>query len=91
METINHMMDYVKSYINDEIERWKFVQNFSYKLMKYWHIMEFEDPDYAHMFNFWITQKGFYAGSSLPNSEYKKLIKRQYNKVKTMVNEVSDL
>jgi len=82
MTNINYMMNYVKKYLDGKQDRFEFDLGFSYELMTRWNKMRREDEEYAEVFNEWIGDNGVDAGRDLPDGQYKKLIRHQYNEVK---------
>ena len=85
-KNIDFMMDYVKDFLDGKKERLEFDLNFNDELMNRWNKMKREDSEYADVFNEWISENGLDLGSGLSNSEYKKLIRRQYKEVKSIAD-----
>lgn len=46
-----------------------------------------EDREYAELFYDWFSEGGVDIGSGLSDIEFKKLIRKQYNEVKSIVAE----
>ena len=84
MKNIDFMMNYVKEYLDGKKERWEFDLDFDHELTKRWGKMRREDSEYAEVFYDWISEDGVDAGEGLSDSAYKKLIRRQYNEVKSI-------
>jgi len=85
-KNIDFMMDYVKDFLDGKKERWEFDVDFDHELMSRWEKMKREDPEYADVFYDWISEKGVDVGTGLSDVEYKKLIRRKYKEVKSIVS-----
>jgi hypothetical protein len=54
MENINFMMDYVKRYIDREIQRFEFELDFNYHIINRYKKMHLENCEYAEFFSYYI-------------------------------------
>ena len=84
MTNIDCMMEYVKGFLDGERERWEFDLDFGHELRERWDKMCREDEEYAQVIREWIGEGGVDAGRGLSDKEYKRLIRRQYNEVKSI-------
>jgi hypothetical protein len=86
MKNINFMMEYVKQYLDGNINRFEFELDFDYLIMKKHKQMCRENREYAELFYDYISESGVDAGKNLPDDKFKKLIKKQYNEVKDIAD-----
>jgi hypothetical protein len=84
---IDFMMAYVKGYLAGETERMWFDLDFNYYLMEHYPKMERKNSDMAECFYFYLAEQGFDQAGDLPDSEHKKLIRRQFNKFKAAMRD----
>ncbi|MDR0796956.1 MAG: hypothetical protein LBE79_13060 [Tannerella sp.] len=84
---IDFMMEYVEDYISGRMERMFFDMDIHYHIINRWDKMELEDRDIADSFNYYICECGADVGDDLSDAKYKQLIKRQYKKLTTLIEE----
>jgi len=86
-KNIDYMMDMVKTYLSGKTSRYIFEMDFQTEITARYKKMVREDREYAELFYDWISEGGVDIGSGLSNIEFKKLIRKQYNEVKSIVAE----
>jgi hypothetical protein len=86
-KNIDYMMDLVRNYLKGEIPRFMFELEFQTEILSRYKKMAREDRDYAEYFYDLISEEGVDAGDGLSDTEFKKLIRKQYNKVKSVADE----
>lgn len=72
-KNIDFMMGMVKDYLAGKMPRYK-------KMAR-------EDRDYAEYFYDMLSEDGVDAGDGLSDTEFKQLIRKQYNKVKSIADD----
>ncbi len=86
-KNIDYMMELVKTYLSGKIPRYIFEFEFQAELLARYKKMIREDRDYAEYFYDLLSEEGVDSGDGLPDAEFKKLIRKQYNKVKSVADE----
>jgi len=81
------MMELVKNYLSGKTPRYIFELDFQTEILARYKKMVREDSDYAEYFYDLLSEEGVDAGDGLSDTEFKKLIRKQYNKVKTVADE----
>jgi hypothetical protein len=81
------MMDFVNEYLDDKLSRLDFDMDFSYYLMEHYPKMERENADLAECFNFYLAEQGFDKALSLEDAKHKELIRRQFDKFKSVIRD----
>jgi len=84
---IDYMMGMVKDYLSGKTPRYIFELDFQTEILAHYKKMVREDRDYAEYFYDILSEDGVDAGSELSDIEFKRLIRRQYNKVKSVPDE----
>ena len=86
-KNIDYMMEMVKDYLSGKTPRYIFELNFQTEILNRYKKMAREDRDYAEYFYDLLSEEGVDAGDGLSDTEFKRLIRRQYNKVKSVADE----
>lgn len=86
-KNIDYMMELVNNYLSDKIPRYIFELDFQTDILARYKKMVREDRDYAEYFYDLLSEEGVDAGDGMSDTEFKKLIRKQYNKVKSVANE----
>ena len=86
-KNIDYMMGMVKDYLSGKVPRHIFELVFQTEILDRYKKMAREDKDYAEYFYDMLSEAGVDAGDGLSDTEFKLLIRRQYNKVKSVANE----
>jgi len=81
------MMAFVQEYLDGERDRLGFDLDFNHYLIQYYPSMERKNRDLADCFYFYLAEEGFDQGQELSDSDHKKLIRRQYNKLKAAIRD----
>lgn len=80
-------MNLVKDYLSGKTSRCTFELDFQTEILDRYKKMARENKDYAEYFYDLLSEDGVDAGDCLSDTEFKKLIQRQYNKVKSVADE----
>jgi hypothetical protein len=72
------MMDYIRGYLDGEMDRMGFDLDFNHYLIKHYPSMERKDRDLAECFNYYLAEQGFDRSDGLSDIEHKRLIRRQW-------------
>jgi len=86
-KNIDYMMELVKNYLSDKTPRYIFELEFQTEILARYKKMVREDRDYAEYFYDLLSEEGVDVGDALSDTEFKKLIRKQYNKVKSVADE----
>lgn len=86
-KNIDFMMGMVKCYLSDEIPRHIFELDFQTEILARYKKMARKHREYAELFYDLISETGVDAGDGLSDTEFKRLIRRQYNEVKNIADE----
>ena len=84
---IDFMMEYVEDYISGRTERMFFDMDLYYHFNRRFDKMYREDSDIAESFNYYILECGSDVSDGLSDAKYKQLLKRQYKKLTTLIEE----
>lgn len=84
---IDFMMNMVKEYLSGKIPRCIFELDFHDEILRRYRKMARENREYAELFYDLISEGGVDAGDGLSDAEFKRLIRKQYNEVKSIVSE----
>lgn len=84
---IDFMMGMVKTYLSGKIPRYIFELDFQTEILSRYKKMVREHREYAKLFYDLLSESGVDAGDGLSDAEFKQLIKKQYNKVKSIAND----
>ena len=84
---ITFMMELVENFLSGKIPRSIFELYFQTEILDRYKKMVREDRDYAEYFYDMLSEEGVDQGDSLSDTEFKKLIRRQYNEVKNVADE----
>ncbi len=84
---IDYMMEMVKDYLAGKTPRYIFELDFQTEILDRYKKMVREDKDYAEYFYDLLSEDGVDAGDGLPDTDFKRLIRKQYNKVKSVADE----
>lgn len=86
-KNIDYMMGIVKDYLSGKIPRYIFELVFQTEILARYKKMVREDRDYAEYFYDLLSEEGVDTGDGLSDPEFKRLIRRQYIKVKSVADE----
>lgn len=86
-KNIEFMMKLVENFLSDKTPRYIFELDFQAEILDRYKKMVREDRDYAEYFYDMLSEDGVDQGDELSDSEFKKLIQRQYDEVKNVANE----
>ncbi|NMA51906.1 MAG: hypothetical protein GX949_02715 [Peptococcaceae bacterium] len=84
---IDYMMGMVKDYLAGKTPRYIFELDFQTEILARYKKMVREYRDFAEYFYNLLSEDGVDAGDELSDSEFKRLIRKQYNKVKSVADE----
>lgn len=84
---IDFMMEKVKAYLSGETPRYIFELDFQTEILARYKKMVRENREYAELFYDLISEAGVDVGDGLSDAEFKRLIRRQYNEVKSIADE----
>jgi len=85
LTNINFMMNLVDSYLSGEIPRHIFQLDFHGELLSRYKKMVREDQEYAELFYDWLCEDGVDSGNGLTDAAFRRLVKKQFNEVKSIV------
>jgi hypothetical protein len=80
-------MDFVKEYLDGEMDRIDFELDFNYYLIENYPAMEREDSGFADCFLYYISEEGFDRGGGLGDGEHKQLIRRQWDELHSAIRD----
>lgn len=83
---INAVLRMVRLYLDGQIDRINMELDFPYEIEKRYSKMCSEDCEYAELINGRLLDDGIFKGEDLPNEEFRKLIKQQYEDVLDIAN-----
>jgi hypothetical protein len=86
-KNIDYMMELVNEYLSGKTPRYIFELDFQTEILARYKKMVREDRDYAEYFYDMLSEDGVDAGDDLSDKEFKQLIRRQYNKVKSIAKD----
>lgn len=81
------MIDYVKSYLDGDIERWVFDLDFNHNLIENYKKMERSNPALADCFYMCFAEEGVDMADGLSDREHKKLIRKQFKEFTDIMND----
>ena len=81
-KNIDYMMELVNEYLSGKTARHIFELDFETEILTRYKKMVKKDKDYAGYFYDMLSENGVDMGDGLTDTEFKKLIRRQYKKVK---------
>ena len=84
---INYMMEMVKTYLSGKTPRYIFELDFQTEILARYKKMVKEHKEYAELFYDLLSEGGVDAGDGLSDAEFKQLIRKQYNEVKSIVDD----
>lgn len=84
---IDYMMNMTKEYLAGKIEGYAYCLDFPYELDKRYKKMHREDDDYCDLIYECLYEEGVILFNSLSDTEFKKLIRKQYNYIKKIARE----
>lgn len=87
LDNINYMMNMTKKFLDGKINDIDYTLDFPYELEKRYNKMHREDEDYCELIYECLYEEGICEYDSLSESEFKKLIKEQYNYIKQIAKE----
>lgn len=71
------MIKFVQDYINGVNDRLDWDLDFCHYLIQHYPKMEHENPDIAHCFVFYLSEKNFDCAGGLADDEHKMFIRKQ--------------
>ena len=84
MTNIDFMMNMVKTYLMGKMQRFAFELDFQTEILARYKKMIREHREYAELFYDLVLEGGVDISGSLSDTEFKRLIRRQYNEVKSI-------
>jgi hypothetical protein len=76
-----------KDFLSGKIDEIAYTLDFPYELEKRYKKMHKEDDDYAELIYECLYEEGICLFDELSDSEFKKLIRKQYNYIKQIAKE----
>lgn len=86
-KNIDYMMELVRNYLSGKTPRYIFELDFQSEILSRYKKMAREDRDFAEYFYDLLSEEGVDVGDGLSDTEFKKLMRKQYNKVKSVADE----
>lgn len=83
---IDYMMEMVKEYLSGQTPRYIFELDFQTEILERYRKMVREHREFAELFYDLLSEGGVDAGDELSDAEFKRLIRRQYNEVKSIAD-----
>ena len=83
---IDYMMEMVKDYLSGKTPRYIFELDFQTEILARYKKMVREHREFAEVFYDLLSEGGVDLGDGLSDAEFKRLIRRQYNKVKSIAD-----
>lgn len=84
---IDYMMNMTKEFLDGKINEIAYTLDFPYELEKRYKKMHREDDDYCELIYEYLYEEGIAIFNELSDSEFKKLIRKQYNYIKKIAKE----
>jgi uncharacterized protein YllA (UPF0747 family) len=84
---INYMMAMVKEYLSGKIPRYIFELDFQTEILARYKKMVKEHREFAELFYDLLSEDGVDMGDELSDAEFERLIRQQYNEVKSIAEE----
>jgi hypothetical protein len=87
MKNINFMMNMVNEFLSGKMSRLDFELDFNHELKARYNKMCREHQEYAEVFYDWLSEDGVDKSDGLSDKAFKRLIREQYNEVKSIAAE----
>lgn len=87
LTNINYMMDMTKSFLEGEIDDISYWLDFPYEIEKRYRKMVQEDKEYAELIFDCLVEEGTNKYEELTDTQFKKLIRKQYKYIKDVAAE----
>ncbi|MCB2357060.1 hypothetical protein [Clostridium estertheticum] len=84
---IEYMMNMTKDFFSDKIDGIAYTLDFSYEIEQRYKKMHREDDDYCELIYECLYEEGIAIYNELSDTEFKKLIQKQYNYIKEIAKE----
>jgi hypothetical protein len=84
---IDYMMNMTKDFLNGKIDEIDYSLDFPYELEQRYKKMHREDDDYCELIYECLYEEGIDMYNDLSDSDFKKLIRKQFNYVKKIAKE----
>ena len=84
---IDYMMNMTKEFLSGKIDGIAYTLDFPYELEKRYNKMHREDDDYCELIYECLYEEGIAIYNKLSDSEFEKLIRKQYNYIKKIAKE----
>jgi hypothetical protein len=84
---INYMMEMVKTYLSGKTPRYIFELDFQTEILARYKKMVKEHREFAELFYDLLSEDGVDMGDELSDAEFERLIRQQYNEVKSIAEE----
>ena len=84
---INYMMAMGKEYLAGKIPRYIFELDFQTEILARYKKMVKEHREFAELFYDLLSEDGVDMGDELSDAEFERLIRQQYNEVKSIAEE----
>ena len=84
---IEYMMNMTKEFLSDEIDGIAYTLDFPYEIEQRYKKMHREDDDYCELIYACLYEEGIALYNELSDTEFKKLIQKQYNYIKKIAKE----
>lgn len=84
---IDYMMNMTKEYLSGKMDVIDYTLDFPYELDQRYKKMQREDADYSDLIYECLYEEGFAMYDELSDSEFKKLIRKQYNYIRKIAKE----
>ena len=78
---INAVLNMVREFLDGEMESISFQLDFPYEIEQRYRKMVREDSDFADMIYFYLVEQGVDLAGEMSDTDFKKLIQRQYDNV----------
>jgi hypothetical protein len=84
---IDYVMNMTKEFLSGKIDGTAYTLDFPYELKQRYKKMYREDDDYCELINECLYEEGITLYNELSDSDFKKLIRKQYNYIKEIAKE----
>ena len=84
---IDYMMNMTKEYLSGKMDVIDYTLDFPYELDQRYRKMHREDDDYCDLIYECLYEEGIAMYHELPDGEFKKLIRKQYNYIRKIAKE----
>ncbi len=78
---INAVLNMVREFLDGEMDSISFQLDFPYEIEQRYRKMVREDSDFADMIYFYLVEQGVDLAGEMSDTDFKKLIQRQYDNV----------